>query len=38
MHEHPASVVVALTDVHERLTLPDGAMREAHPNPGSEAY
>jgi beta-alanine degradation protein BauB len=38
MHEHPASVVVALTDVHERLTLPDGATREVSLKAGDVAY
>ncbi len=30
LHEHPARVVVWLTDAHVRLTLPDGKMQEGH--------
>lgn len=28
MHAHPASVLVALTDIHERVTTPDGKSQE----------
>jgi beta-alanine degradation protein BauB len=38
MHEHPASVAVCLTDLHERLTLPDGAAREVSLKAGEVAY
>ncbi len=34
MHEHPAGVVVWLTDGHEKLTLPDGKTQESHTKAG----
>jgi quercetin dioxygenase-like cupin family protein len=38
MHDHPARVVVCLTDLHERLTLPDGGTRELSLKAGDVAY
>jgi quercetin dioxygenase-like cupin family protein len=38
MHDHPASVAVCLTDLHERLTLPDGTIREVSLKAGDVAY
>lgn len=38
MHEHPASVLVCLTDVHERTTAPDGKSQEVTRKAGEVAY
>jgi quercetin dioxygenase-like cupin family protein len=38
MHEHPAGVVVWLTDGHERLTLPDGKTQESHSKAGQVSW
>jgi beta-alanine degradation protein BauB len=38
LHEHPASVAVCLTDVHERLTFPDGKTREISCKAGEVTY
>jgi len=38
MHEHPASVLVCLTDVHERTTGPDGKSQEVTRKAGEVAY
>lgn len=38
MHEHPAGVVVWLTDGHERLTLPDGKTQESHAEAGQVSW
>src|SRR3989442_6550891 len=34
MHEHLASVVVWLTEAHEKLTYPDGKAQESHSKAG----
>ncbi len=34
MHEHPANVVVLLTDTHIRFTYPDGKTEERHGKAG----
>ncbi len=34
MHEHPAHVVISLTDGHSKFTLPDGTVRETHGKAG----
>ncbi len=38
MHEHPAGVVVWLTDSHEKLTLPDGKTQESHTKAGQVSW
>lgn len=38
MHEHPASVLVCLTDIHERMTSPDGKSQEIRRKAGDVAY
>jgi beta-alanine degradation protein BauB len=38
MHEHPDAVAVSLTDVHERITFPDGTTREVSRKRGDVAY
>lgn len=38
MHEHPASVVVYLTDLHERVTGADGKVQEVTHKAGEVAY
>jgi beta-alanine degradation protein BauB len=38
MHEHPASVVVYLTDAHERVTTPDGKTQEVTRKAGDVTY
>jgi hypothetical protein len=38
MHEHPASVAVYLTDLHERITTPDGRVQEVTHKPQEVAY
>ncbi|HLI85221.1 MAG TPA: hypothetical protein VKV17_14980 [Bryobacteraceae bacterium] len=38
MHDHPACVAVCLTDLHERLTLPDGSTREVSLKKDDVAY
>jgi len=38
MHEHPAGVVVWLTDGHERLTLPDGKTQESRSKSGQVGW
>jgi quercetin dioxygenase-like cupin family protein len=38
MHEHPASVLVCLTDVDERTTAPDGKSQEVTHKAGDVAY
>jgi len=38
MHEHPASVLVCLTDIHERTTGPDGKSQEVTHKAGDVAY
>lgn len=38
MHEHPASVAVYLTDLHERVTTPDGGVQEVTHKPDEVAY
>lgn len=38
MHRHPASVVVSLTDIHERVTGADGAVQEVTRKAGDVAY
>jgi beta-alanine degradation protein BauB len=38
LHEHPASVAVFLTDLHERLTFPDGKIQDISHNSGEVAY
>ncbi|MBV8843454.1 MAG: hypothetical protein JO307_11650 [Bryobacterales bacterium] len=38
MHEHPASVAVFLTDVHERVTGADGQVREVNGKAGEVIY
>ena len=38
LHEHPASVAVFLTDVHERVASPDGRTQEVLRKAGEVAY
>lgn len=38
MHEHPDSVAVCLTDLHERLVMPDGRTQEVSRKSGEVAY
>jgi hypothetical protein len=38
MHEHPASVAVFLTDVHEKITGPDGQVRNLDRKAGEVGY
>jgi hypothetical protein len=38
MHEHPASVAVFLTDLHERVTTPDGKLQEVIRKTGEVSY
>ena len=38
MHDHPASVTVYLTDVHQRFTGEDGKAREEKHRAGNVAY
>ena len=38
MHDHPAHVVVYLTDVHERATAADGKVQEINHKAGEVAY
>ena len=38
MHQHPASVAVFLTDVHEKITAPDGSVRNLDRKAGEVAY
>lgn len=38
MHEHPASVVVYLTDYHQRITGADGKVQEAARKAGDVSY
>src|SRR5271166_3584452 len=38
MHQHPASVSVYLTDVHQRLTGEDRRVREVKHKPGDVAF
>ena len=38
MHEHPATVIVFLTDVHERITMPDGKTQEVKRKAGEVQY
>jgi len=38
MHEHPAGVVVWLTEGHEKLTLPDGKTQESHTKAGQVSW
>src|SRR5215467_7492178 len=38
VHEHPASVVVYLTDLHQKITGPDGRTRELKKKSGDVAY
>ena len=38
MHEHPAGVVVWLTDGHEKLTSPDGKTQESHSKAGQVSW
>ncbi len=38
MHEHPAGVVVWLTDGHEKLTLPGGKTQESHTKAGQVSW
>jgi hypothetical protein len=38
MHSHPASVIVYLTDVHQRTTLPNGKSSEATHHAGEVAW
>lgn len=38
MHQHPASVLVCLTDIHERMTGPDGKSQEITRKAGDVAY
>ncbi len=38
MHEHPASVLVCLTDIHERMTGVDGKSQEITRKAGDVAY
>jgi len=38
MHEHPAFVGVALTDIHLKITFPDGKTEERHPKAGATRW
>jgi stress response protein YsnF len=38
MHQHPANVVVVLTDFHQRITSADGTVREVTRKPGDVDY
>jgi len=38
MHEHPATVVIPLTDAVIRFTLPDGTTQEAKMTPGTPVW
>ncbi len=38
MHQHPASVLVCLTDIHERITDADGKAQEVTRKAGDVAY
>ncbi len=38
MHEHPANVIVSLTDVHVKVTLADGKTEERTRKAGSAVY
>ena len=38
MHEHPASVLVCVTDIHERATGPDGQTQEVKHKAGDVVY
>jgi quercetin dioxygenase-like cupin family protein len=38
MHQHPANVVVFLTDLHEKLTMPDGTVREVTRKAGEVGF
>ncbi len=38
MHEHPAGVVVWLTDDHEKLTFPNGKTQESHSKVGQVSW
>ena len=38
MHEHPAYVVVPVTDAHTKFTLPDGKTTETHSKAGDVAW
>ena len=38
MHEHPDYVVVYLTDVHQKVTTPDGKVTEATSKAGDVAF
>ncbi len=38
LHEHPAGVVVWLTEGHEKLTLPDGKTQESHSEAGQVSW
>ena len=38
MHEHPASVAVFLTDVHEKITAPDGSVRGLERKAGEAGF
>ncbi len=38
MHEHPAGVVVWLTDGHEKLTFPDGKTQESRSKAGQVSW
>jgi quercetin dioxygenase-like cupin family protein len=38
VHAHPASVVVFLTDVHARFTLPDGSTQEVSAKAGETRW
>lgn len=38
MHEHPASVVVWLSDGHEKLIFPDGKTQESHSKAGEVSW
>ena len=38
MHEHPDYVVIYLTDVHQKVTAPDGTVTEATQKAGDVAF
>jgi len=38
MHEHPANVIVSITDVHVKVTLADGKTEERTRKAGSAVY
>jgi beta-alanine degradation protein BauB len=38
MHEHPAYVVISLTDEHGRFTLPDGTTKEVKTKAGQTSW